>query len=48
MPWLLVHAEAAEAGDFYMHLVPEFEPSLTDELHLFLLMKETWGVVRPR
>ena len=31
---LLVHAESAEARDFYIHLVPEFEPSPTDPLHL--------------
>lgn len=37
---LLVHAETAEARDFYLHLVPEFEASPTDELHLFLLMKD--------
>lgn len=37
---LLVHAETSGARDFYLHLVPEFEPSPTDELHLFLLMKD--------
>lgn len=37
---LLVHAETEQARDFYRHLVPEFESSLTDELHLFLLMKD--------
>jgi GNAT superfamily N-acetyltransferase len=37
---LLVHAETAEARDFYLHLVPEFETSPTDELHLILLMKD--------
>ena len=37
---LLVHAESATARDFYVHLVPEFEPSPTDELHLVLLMKD--------
>lgn len=37
---LLVHAETAEARAFYLHLVPEFEASPTDELHLFLLMKD--------
>ncbi len=37
---LLVHAETAEARAFYQHLIPEFEPSPTDELHLFLLMKD--------
>lgn len=37
---LLVHAETVEARDFCLHLVPEFEASPTDELHLFLLMKD--------
>lgn len=37
---LLVHAESTEARDFYLHLVPEFEPSPTDDLHLLLLMKD--------
>jgi len=37
---LLVHAETPEARGFYRHLVPEFEVSPTDELHLFLLMKD--------
>jgi GNAT superfamily N-acetyltransferase len=37
---LLVHAESAEARGFYLHLVPEFEPSPTDDLHLLLLMKD--------
>ena len=37
---LLVHAERPEALDFYLHLVPEFEQSPTDELHLVLLMKD--------
>lgn len=37
---LLVHAETSEARTFYGHLVPEFEPSPTDPLHLFLLMKD--------
>ncbi len=37
---LLVHAESAEARAFSQHLIPEFEPSPTDELHLVLLMKD--------
>jgi hypothetical protein len=37
---LLVHAETAVARDFYLHLIPEFEQSPTDELHLALLMKD--------
>jgi hypothetical protein len=35
-----VHAESAEARKFYLHLVPEFEASPTDEQHLVLLMKD--------
>lgn len=37
---LLVHAESIDARDFYIHLVPEFESSPTDDLHLVLLMKD--------
>jgi GNAT superfamily N-acetyltransferase len=37
---LLVHAETPEARAFYLHLIPEFEQSPTDELHLLLLMKD--------
>jgi GNAT superfamily N-acetyltransferase len=37
---LLVHAESAVAKKFYLHLVPEFEPSPTDDLHLVLLLKD--------
>jgi hypothetical protein len=37
---LLVHAESERARDFYIHLVPGFERSPTDELHLVLLMKD--------
>jgi hypothetical protein len=37
---LLVHAETIEASDFYLHLVPEFEESPTDQMHLYLLMKD--------
>lgn len=37
---LLVHAETAEARDFYVHLIPELEQSPTDDLHLVLLMKD--------
>ncbi len=37
---LLVHAESSDARDFYMHLVPEFVSSPTDDLHLVLLMKD--------
>ncbi len=37
---LLIHAESGDARDFYRHLVPEFEDSPTDPLHLVLLMKD--------
>jgi hypothetical protein len=34
------HAQGARAKKFYLHLVPEFEASPTDELHLVLLIKD--------
>jgi len=37
---LLVHAETSTARDYYLHLIPEFESSPTDDLHLVLLMKD--------
>lgn len=37
---LLVHAEDINARDFYLHLIPEFESTPTDELRLVLLMKD--------
>ena len=37
---LLIHAESIEARQFYLHLIPEFDSSPTDELHLVLLMKD--------
>lgn len=43
---LLVHAETTEARAFYLHLIPEFEPSPTDELHLVLLMKDILKTLR--
>jgi GNAT superfamily N-acetyltransferase len=43
---LLVHAETIEARDFYLHLVPEFEPSPTDDLHLLLLLKDVLQTLR--
>jgi acetyltransferase (GNAT) family protein len=43
---LLVHAESNEARDFYMHLVPEFESSPTNDLHLVLLMKDIRRTLR--
>ena len=43
---LLEHAESVEATAFYLHLVPEFETSPTDELHLFLLMRDIRRTLR--
>jgi len=37
---LLVHAESDRARAFYKHLIPEFEQSPTDDLHLVLLVKD--------
>jgi GNAT superfamily N-acetyltransferase len=43
---LIVHAESTEAREFYLHLVPEFEPSPTDDFHLLLLMKDIRRALR--
>lgn len=43
---LLVHCESEQARKFYLHLVPEFESSPTDELHLVLLLKDIRKTVR--
>ena len=43
---LVVHCESAEASGFYLHLVPEFEPSPTDDLHLVLMMKDIRRTLR--
>ena len=43
---LLVHAESPQARDFYLHLIPEFEQSPTDDLHLVLLMKDIHKTLR--
>lgn len=37
---LLVHCESEQARGFYQHLIPEFEQSPTDELHLIILLKD--------
>jgi GNAT superfamily N-acetyltransferase len=37
---LLVHAESQQARGFDEHLIPEFERSPTDPLHLLLLLKD--------
>lgn len=43
---LLVHAETSTARDFYLHLIPDFEQSPTDDLHLILLMKDILKTLR--
>ena len=43
---LLVHAESTQARDFYQHLVPEFESSPTDDLHLLILLKDICRALR--
>ena len=43
---LLVHAESTEARDYYLHLIPEFEESPTDPLHLVVLMKDVHRTIR--
>ena len=37
---LLVHAESEQARGFYEHLIPEWQRSPTDSLHLLLLLKD--------
>ena len=44
---LLIHAESQTARDFYRHLVPEFEQSPTDELHLVLMIKDIKRTLGP-
>ncbi len=41
-----VHCESEDARSFYRHLVPELEPSPTDELHLVVLMKDIRRTLR--
>lgn len=43
---LLVHAESEEARNIYLHLIPEFELSPTDPLHLVLLLKDITATIR--
>jgi GNAT superfamily N-acetyltransferase len=43
---VLVHAKDDEAKAFYRHF--DFEPSPTDPLHLFLLMKDLRAILRER
>ena len=35
-----MHAESEQARSFYEHLIPEFERSPTDPLHLLLRLKD--------
>jgi hypothetical protein len=37
---LLIHCENTDAKAFYLHVNPDFEPSPTSDLHLYLLMKD--------
>lgn len=37
---LIVHAESDQARAFYEHLIPEWERSPTDPMHLVLLLKD--------
>lgn len=43
---LIIHAETTQARDSYLHLVPEFEASPSDELHLLLFMKDIRRTLR--
>jgi len=43
-----VHGESEQARDFYRHLIPEFESSPTDELHLVLLLKDIKKTLQAR
>ena len=43
---LLVHSESEDARRFYLHLIPEFEASPTDDLHLVLLLKDIKRTLR--
>ncbi len=43
---LLVHAKSEQARSFYEHLIPEFERSPTDPLHLLLLLKDIRRTLR--
>ena len=45
---LLVHAASEESRNFCLHLVPGFEPSPTDPLHLMFLMKDLLHTLRNR
>ncbi len=40
------HEAIADTSDFYLQLIPEFEQSPTDELHLVLLLKDILKTLR--
>jgi hypothetical protein len=40
------HDTSLRRHNFYIHLIPEFEPSPTDPLHLALLMKDIRRTLR--
>jgi hypothetical protein len=42
---LLIHCEDDRARQFYLH-VADFEPSPTDPLHLFLLLRDLLSLTR--
>lgn len=43
---LLVHGESQRARESSLHLIPEFEPCPTDELHPVLLLKDIRKTLR--
>lgn len=43
---LLIHAETAEAAEFYYRIDPAFEASPTDPLHVLLLTKDLRRAIR--
>lgn len=43
---LLIHAETAQAAEFYRRIDTGFEPSPTDPLHLVLLIKDLRRAIR--
>lgn len=43
---LLVHCESEHARGFYRHLMPDFEPSPSDELHFVLLLEDIRRTLR--
>lgn len=43
---LLIHAETAQAAEFYLRIEPRFDPSPTDPHHLVLLIKDLRRAIR--